>query len=138
MHRPILISKGRVLDPERELHAPPVLDILVEAGHIREVGQAATARAATLGAEIVDADDFDGSGKRRAEAVSDERAHSNAPQATPSANPKAISTIGGKPEADADSAPDAKPSRRATSRCAATSAAVGAGSESRRARRGWP
>jgi cytosine/adenosine deaminase-related metal-dependent hydrolase len=55
MHRPVLIANGRVLDPERELDAPPVLDILIEDGHVRELGPAATARAATVGAEIVEA-----------------------------------------------------------------------------------
>lgn len=51
--RPILIVGGRVLDPERELHRPPVADILIEGARITAIGAEATARAD--GAEIIDA-----------------------------------------------------------------------------------
>ena len=54
MNRPILIAGGRVLDPEGELHQPPVADILIEAGRITALGEAATARARAVGAETID------------------------------------------------------------------------------------
>jgi cytosine/adenosine deaminase-related metal-dependent hydrolase len=55
MTRPILIAGGRVLDPEGELHQPPAMDILIEAGRIAALGEAAAARASAVGAEIIDA-----------------------------------------------------------------------------------
>jgi 5-methylthioadenosine/S-adenosylhomocysteine deaminase len=55
MKRPILIAGGRVLDPDGELHQPPAIDILIEAGRITALGDAAAARAAALGADTIDA-----------------------------------------------------------------------------------
>jgi 5-methylthioadenosine/S-adenosylhomocysteine deaminase len=55
MNRPVLIAGGRVLDPEGELHQPPAMDILIEAGRITALGEAAAARAGAVGAEIIDA-----------------------------------------------------------------------------------
>src|SRR5580700_8888798 len=51
--RPILVTGGRVLDPEGELHRPPVAPILIEGERIAAVGDAAAAQAGD--AEIVDA-----------------------------------------------------------------------------------
>jgi 5-methylthioadenosine/S-adenosylhomocysteine deaminase len=55
MARAILISGGRLLDPEGELHRPAVSDILIEADRISALGEAAKARARVMGAEIIDA-----------------------------------------------------------------------------------
>jgi 5-methylthioadenosine/S-adenosylhomocysteine deaminase len=55
MNRPILIAGGRVLDPEGELHRPPATDILIEAGRITALGEAAAARAGAVDAETIDA-----------------------------------------------------------------------------------
>jgi 5-methylthioadenosine/S-adenosylhomocysteine deaminase len=55
MPRPILISGGRVLDPEGELHAPIAADILISSGLIVEVGATTAERAAVLDAEVIDA-----------------------------------------------------------------------------------
>jgi 5-methylthioadenosine/S-adenosylhomocysteine deaminase len=55
MGRGILITGGRVLDPEGELHRPAVVDILIEADRISALGESAKARAEAIGAEIVDA-----------------------------------------------------------------------------------
>ncbi|HEX3439725.1 MAG TPA: hypothetical protein VHT93_05215 [Pseudolabrys sp.] len=54
MTRPILIAGGRVLDPEGELHQPPAMDVLIEAGRIAALGDAASARASAVGAETID------------------------------------------------------------------------------------
>ena len=55
MGRAILITGGRVLDPEGELHRPVANDILIEADCISALGESAKARAEAIGAEIVDA-----------------------------------------------------------------------------------
>src|SRR3984885_13065550 len=41
----MLIAGGRVLDPEGELHQPPLQDVLVVDGRIAAIGAAATAKA---------------------------------------------------------------------------------------------
>src|ERR1700694_1079656 len=53
MTRRLLIAGARVLDPDGELHRPPVSDVLIEAGQIVALGEDATARAGD--AEILDA-----------------------------------------------------------------------------------
>ena len=55
MPRPILISRGRVLDPDGELHSPLPTDILINSGVIVEVGATATKCAAVFDAEVIDA-----------------------------------------------------------------------------------
>lgn len=49
----LLITGGRLLDPEGELHRPPVADLLVVGGRIAAIGQAA--RLGADGGEVLDA-----------------------------------------------------------------------------------
>ncbi len=55
MRRPILISGGRILDPDGDLHSPLQADILINSGVIEEIGATAASNAAVLNADVIDA-----------------------------------------------------------------------------------